>query len=106
MRPTFSQSYHDLNELYKNRIILFSGIVKTKISQVWTSAQSSQSSLGVQWVAKDPKCVNAESDDPDQTGRMVNAQPELSPRWACMSFCSFVMLWGGPRGRVFKASNL
>ena len=34
------------------------------------SVQSDQSSLCAQWVAKDPSFLHADSEDPDQTGRM------------------------------------
>ena len=46
-----------------------------------TSAQSDQSSLGAEWVAKDPRFLHADSEDSDLTGRM--------PRWAHMPFCWF-----------------
>ena len=41
------------------------------------------------WVAKDPKFLQADSEDSDQTGRMPSAQADLSFRWAHMSFCWF-----------------
>ena len=41
---------------------------KTQISLA--SAQSDQSSLCAQWVAKDPNFLHADSEDSDQTGRM------------------------------------
>ena len=34
------------------------------------SAQSDQSSLCTQWVAKDPRFLHVDSEDSDQTGRM------------------------------------
>ena len=41
-----------------------------RLRSVWASAQSHQSSLCAQWVAKDPSCLHADSKDSDQTGRM------------------------------------
>ena len=47
-----------------------------------------QSSLCAQWVAKDPRFLQADSEDSDQTGQM----PELIRVFAgCMSFFGFVM---------------
>ena len=47
---------------------------KTQISlgirPVW-----SESSLSAQWVAKDPVFLHADSEDPDQTGRMPFQKP-------------------------------
>ena len=43
---------------------------KRKLRSAWTSAQSGQSSLGAQWVAKDPRFLHEDSEDSDQTGRM------------------------------------
>ena len=36
----------------------------------WAAAQSDQSSLCAQWVAKDTSFLHADSEDSDQTGRM------------------------------------
>ena len=50
--------------------------VKTQISlgihpvSAWASAQSDQSSLCAQWVAKDPSCLHVDSKDSNQTGQM------------------------------------
>ena len=41
-----------------------------RLSSVWTSSKSDQSSLCAQWVAKDPMFLHADSEDSDQTGRM------------------------------------
>ena len=40
-----------------------------RLNSAWGSAQSDQSSLCAQWVAKDPSFLNADSEDSDQTGR-------------------------------------
>ena len=74
---------------------------KTQISlgirSVW-----SESSLCAQWVAKDPRFLHADSEDPDQTGRM----PKLTlirlgecPGWSESSLSAYAILlvlsWGG-----------
>ena len=63
---------------------------KTQISQgirpVW-----SESSLWAQWVAKDPSCLHADSEDSDQTGRMPRSIWIFTER-TC-HFVSFVMRW-------------
>ena len=41
-----------------------------RLRSAWASAQSDQSSLYPQWVAKDPIFLHANSKDSDQTGRM------------------------------------
>ena len=41
-----------------------------RLRSAWASAQSDQSSLCAQWVAKDPMFLHADSEDSDQTGRM------------------------------------
>ena len=41
-----------------------------RLRSAWASAQSDQSSLCTQWVAKDPSFLHADSKDSDQTGRM------------------------------------
>ena len=41
-----------------------------RLRSAWASAQSDQSSLCVQWLAKDPSFLPADSEDSDQTGRM------------------------------------
>ena len=50
---------------------------KTQISlgihPVW-----SESSLCAQWVAKDPSFLHADSEDPDQTGRMCHEAAQIS----------------------------
>ena len=42
-----------------------------RLRSAWASAQSDQSSLRAQWVAKDPSFLHADSEDSDQTGRMT-----------------------------------
>ena len=58
---------------------------KTQISlgicQVW-----SESSLCVQWVAKDPSFLHADSEDSDQTGRMPSWSYSLIVQWVAMGF--------------------
>ena len=41
-----------------------------RLRLAWASAQSDQSSLCAQWVAKDPSFLHADSKDSDQTGQM------------------------------------
>ena len=41
-----------------------------RLRSAWASAQSDQSSLCAQWVAKDPSFLHADNKDFDQTGRM------------------------------------
>ena len=48
-----------------------------RLRSAWASAQSDQSSLCTQWVAKDPSFLHADSEDSDQTGWM----PRLI--WVC-----------------------
>ena len=73
----------------------------------WASAQSDQSSLCGQWVAKDPSFLHEDSEDSDQD--WADAQADLSLRWAHMPFCGFVMPWLfikqlGPRLQLDKTS--
>ena len=56
----------------------------------WLSAQSDQSSLCVQWVAKDPSFLQADSED-YQTGRM----PRLIWVFAGRTVILLVLSWGG-----------
>ena len=42
-----------------------------RLRSAWASAQSDQSSLCAQWIAKDPRGLHADSEDYDQTGRMT-----------------------------------
>ena len=55
-----------------------------RLCSALASAQSDQSSLCAQWVAKVPRLLHLESEDSDQV-----AQVDLSLRWATMSFCWF-----------------
>ena len=57
--------------------------VQRRLRSAWASAQSDQSSLCAQWVAKDPRFLDADSEDSDQTG-------DLSIRWAHTHFVGFV----------------
>ena len=41
-----------------------------RLRSAWPSAQSDQSLLCTQWVAKDPSFLHADSEDSDQTGQM------------------------------------
>ena len=52
------------------------------------SAQSDQSSLCTQWLAKDPSFLHVDSKDSDQTGRMPRL---ICLRWAHTHFVGFVM---------------
>ena len=52
----------------------------------WASAQSDQSLLFAQWVAKDPCFLHADSED---WSDRADAQADLSLCWAHMPFCRF-----------------
>ena len=54
-----------------------------RLRSAWASAQSDQSSLSAEWVAKDPSFLHADSEDSDQT--------DLSRRWAHTHFVGFVI---------------
>ena len=41
-----------------------------RLRSAWASVQSDQSLLCIQWVAKDPSFLHADSEDSDQTGQM------------------------------------
>ena len=51
----------------------------------------SESSLCAEWIAKDPRFLQADSKDSDQTGRITQA--DLSLRWTHSHFVGFVMSW-------------
>ena len=53
-----------------------------RLRSAWASAQSDQSLLCAQWVAKDPSFLHTDSEDSDQTGQMLGAQPHC---WFVMS---------------------
>ena len=53
------------------------------------SAQSDQSSLCAQWVAKDPSFLHADSED--SWSNWADAKADLSLRWAHTHFVGFVM---------------
>ena len=57
----------------------------------WASAQSDQSSLCAQWVAKDPNFLHVDSEDSDQTERMPRLI-RVFARCTC-HFVGFVMRW-------------
>ena len=46
---------------------------QVRLRSAWASAQSDQSSLCAQWVAKDPSFLHAVSNDSNQTGRMKSS---------------------------------
>ena len=56
-----------------------------RLRLAWASAQTDQSSLCAQWVAKDPSFLHADSED---WSDWADAQAHLSLRWA-HSFCWF-----------------
>ena len=56
----------------------------SKDRSAWASAQSDQSSLSAQWVARDARFLHADSEDSDQTG--------LMPSWSESSLVAQVML--------------
>ena len=61
-----------------------------RLRSAWASAQSDQSSLCTQWVAKDPSFLHTDSEDwPD----WADAQADLSLHWAHTHFVGFI--WGG-----------
>ena len=57
-----------------------------RLRSVWASAQSDQSSLGAQLVAKDPSFLHADSED---WSDWADDQADLSFRWVHRSFCWF-----------------
>ena len=62
-----------------------------KLRSAWVSAQSDQSSLCAQWVAKDLSFLHVDSEDCDQTGRM----PRLIWFFAVCTVILLVLSWGG-----------
>ena len=73
-----------------NRVIhIWATSRQNQLRSAWASAQSDQSLLCTQWVAKDPSFLHADSEDSDQTERM----PRLIwifAGWLC-HFVGFVM---------------
>ena len=65
-----------------------------RLRSAWASAQSDQSSLCTQWVAKDPSFLHADSENSDQTGRM----PRLIWVFAGRPVTLLVLSWGGSHG--------
>ena len=61
-----------------------------RLRSAWASAQSDQSSLSNQWVAKDPSFLHADSEDSEQTGRM----PRLIWVFAGCTTTLLVLSWG------------
>ena len=92
IRNENGQSYHK----FKNRQLWATswqnqqnGIcAKRRLRSAWASAQSDQSSLCVQWVAKDPRFLHADSED---WSDWADAQADLSLRWAHTHFVGFVL---------------
>ena len=64
----------------------------------WASAQSDQSSLCAQWIAKVPSFLHVDSKD---WSEWTNAQADLSLHWAHIHFVGFVM-----RGPGWSESSL
>ena len=62
-----------------------------RLRSAWASAQSDQSSLCAQWVAKGPSFLHADSDNSDQTGRM----PRLVRVFAGRTLTLLVLSRGG-----------
>ena len=58
-----------------------------RLRSAWASAQSDQSSLCAQWVAKDPWFLHADSKDSDQTGRMPRLIWVFAGRTLICWFC-------------------
>ena len=69
-----------------------------RLRSAWASAQSDQSSLCAQWVAKDQRFLHADSEDTDQTGRM----PRLI--WV-FAGCTLILLALSCRGSFINTSN-
>ena len=57
-----------------------------RLRSAWAFAQSEQSSLCAQWVAKDPRFLHVDSED---WSDWADAQADLSPRWAHIPFSWF-----------------
>ena len=72
---------------------------KTQIT--WAPAQSDQSSLCTQWVAKNPSFLHADSEDSDQTGQM----PRLIWVFAGYTVILLVLSWGGSYIELKEASE-
>ena len=62
-----------------------------RLRSAWASAQSDQSSLCTQWVAKDPSFLHADSEDSDQIGWM----PRLIWVFAGCTATLLFFSWGG-----------
>ena len=84
-----------------------------RLRSAWASAQSNQSSLCAQWVAKDRSFRHADSEDSDQTGRMPRLIWVFAGR-TC-HFVGFVMRWliypieiktNSEKGILWKQENL
>ena len=58
-----------------------------RLRSAWASAQSDQSSLCIQWVAKDPRFLDADSEEPDQTGRCPGWSESLLDAQTICWFC-------------------
>ena len=62
-----------------------------RLRSAWASAQSHQSLLSIQWIAKDPSFFHADSKESDQTGRMSSLIWVFAGR-TC-HFVAFVVGW-------------
>ena len=63
---------------------------KRRLRSVWASTPSDRSLLCTQWVAKDPSCLHADSEDSDKTGQM----PRLIWVFTGRTVILLVLLWG------------
>ena len=71
-----------------------------RLRSAWASAQSDQSLLCAQWVAKDRSFLHANSEDSDQTGRM----PRLIWVFAGRTLPLLVLSWRGSFLRLFAST--
>ena len=61
--------------------------IQRRLRSAWASAQSNQSSLCAQWVAKDPSFLHTDSKYSDQTGRMSRLIWVFAGRTLICWFC-------------------
>ena len=71
-----------------------------RLRSAWASAQSDQSSLCAQWVAKGPSFLHADSEDSDQTGRMPSLIWVVASAHSLCWFCH-----EAAQLSAYKASN-
>ena len=69
-----------------------------RLRSAWASAQSGQSLLCSQWVAKDPSFLHEDSEDSDQTEWM----PRLIWVFAGHTATLLVLSWGGSNGSAVQ----